>query len=710
MIKTLLIDAVNFDDEAPHIIKAMQGKDFIGLDTETQDSNRHEGLNTYCGYREDGSKPDNTKLVFDMRRTIMTGLSIWIEDDELAYYFNLNHADVKNRIPWSKVKTILDAKPKDSYWVIHNASFELTVFTGQGGIKALIPALLGEARYYDPDSRGDLPNALAEVVYKILAKESDAAHSYNGYVKEIAYGYGLKQLVKRFFHYQMSTFKETLGEHTHMGMLTGEQTAAYGAEDAYWALRLFRKLMEYMATNCPDTIPTFFEQENQMVRQYSDIWVFVMKVNVDAIWSQRDAERAKLAQVLREMKETVRKLLPFSDIPHEGLMADAWYAKNYAKYRKQIEDWAKSPDFKEDDYAQAAQVRGPVSNAWATDEGKHEPTGPNFSHYMPIRTLIYDLTKAKVLRQDGKIQSDGEARGKLKEKFEGDKVKLIDSLSQIAGIEQRMKLYLRPYTLLMDPETGRLYPNVSSMLASRRMAASYPNPMQLAKRGESTYVRGFFEADYDDHVIVSIDWSSIELVEIGELSGDPEFYRAYGQIPHADLHAGSASDILVVGRYFRNDMKLSMEDLSPTWRDSVPISRDRNSESTKPTSTGEPKWERVPISTTGIADFSRLSVREWGGLWIQPLRQQIATARVLPWLKNGELTLYMRAKPTDSSPSQTVTVECDLRQPKDGRSIFLISFSFPEHAKMIWREDITPLYITSHVRLEDGRIISLSIP
>jgi DNA polymerase I-like protein with 3'-5' exonuclease and polymerase domains len=70
--------------------------------------------------------------------------------------------------------------------------------------------------------------------------------------------------------------------------------------------------------------------------------------------------------------------------------------------------------------------------------------------------------------------------------------------------------------------------------------------MQLAKRGESTYVRGFFEADYDDHVIVSIDWSSIELVEIGELSGDPEFIKAYGQIPHEDLHAGSAADILSV--------------------------------------------------------------------------------------------------------------------------------------------------------------------
>ena len=46
-----------------------------------------------------------------------------------------------------------------------------------------------------------------------------------------------------------------------------------------------------------------------------------------------------------------------------------------------------------------------------------------------------------------------------------------------------MKLYLTPYSQLMDPETHRLYPVVSSMLATRRMAASFPNPMQLAQTG-----------------------------------------------------------------------------------------------------------------------------------------------------------------------------------------------------------------------------------
>ncbi|KGM36102.1 hypothetical protein P409_00175 [Inquilinus limosus MP06] len=41
-----------------------------------------------------------------------------------------------------------------------------------------------------------------------------------------------------------------------------------------------------------------------------------------------------------------------------------------------------------------------------------------------------------------------------------------------------------------------------------------------------------------------MDWSQIELVIIGDQSGDPEFAKAYGQLPYNDLHLGAAADIL----------------------------------------------------------------------------------------------------------------------------------------------------------------------
>ena len=238
---------------------------------------------------------------------------------------------------------------------------------------------------------------------------------------------------------------------------------------------------------------------------------------------------------------------------------------------------------------------------------------------MPIRTILYDLLGCKVVVSKGKVQSDGEARGRIVDRLKDGRLlsrdqiqqafralasqwhpdvhpkdaesqafaterfqtfsaafdrvkaawgadqeptredlepfairhnhhalKVIDCLNRLAGVEQRMKLYLTPYSQLVDPETGRMYPQVTSLLATRRMAGSNPNPMQLGKRGEAAYIRGFYLGDYDDHLIISLDWSGVELVEIGEFSGDPEFFKAFGQIPHQDLHAGTATALLAL--------------------------------------------------------------------------------------------------------------------------------------------------------------------
>jgi len=581
MITTQLIDKRNFAAYAQRITCAIQAAPFTGLDCETEDSRRHDGLNAYCKYKDDGFKAANTKLVFDMRRIVMCGFSVFPEGHNQAYYLNLNHADRENRLTWEQVKPILDALPADSYWVAHNAPFERTVFascfdydlprivcTLQMAVSAYGPdeyqtnklitadmtsiagllRQIGELSHggYNPLTREMAPE-LADLAYKIVAKEASSAHSYNGLIDTIVHGYGLKRAVKTFFNHDMTTFAAALRGHPHMGCLTGDDVAFYGAEDAYWALRLFRYLLDYMTTVCPESIPAFFDQENPMTRVYSDIWRGGMKVNTRAIYRRRDEEREDMAQVLRDLKAAVLQLLPFHTEPHLKLLEvdKAWYPKNWQKYRQQVVDWVCTVDH-DDAYRQCQQVRGPVSNAWAAERGDPESQGINLSHYMPVRTLIYDLLQQKLIISEGKTQSDATARGRLKDRVTGAGKDLIDGLAKLAGIEQRMKLYLTPYTQLMDPETGCMYPNVSSMLASRRMAASYPNPMQLAKRGESTYVRGFFEADEKDHVIVSIDWSAIELLIIGELSGDLTFFKAYGQLPHDDLHAGAAADIISV--------------------------------------------------------------------------------------------------------------------------------------------------------------------
>ena len=588
MIETRLIDRKTIATELPVALAAIQSAEFVGLDCETEDTRRHDGIRQICGYREDGSKPKNTKLVFDTRRTTMTGFSIFPEGSSVAWYINLAHADVENRVDFSEVRCLLEALPAGAFWIAHNAPFELVMFAntvnyplpegrvictlqqlvsaygpdeydlnkwraqGLGGMRALLPDLLRESRKWTPDdSRRNYPKPLNELIGKIVAKESDASHSYNGFVKEIAYGYGLKQAVKTWFGHQMTTFEEVLGDKIHMGQLTGEEVRNYGAEDAYWAVRLFRNTLDYMATHCPSAIEAFFNTENPMIHVYAETWMNGIRIDKDDAIERRDAKREEFSQLLMEMKAAVRALLPWRPQLDEDLAEkEEWYAKNGERYRREIEAWANSPDL-DDPFAEACKISSAVGNAWAEERGVTLKKRLNLGHYMPMRVIYYDLMDEEIITQHGKVQSDGDARGKLIARMENagredGAAKLIGVMGKMASLEQGMKLYLTPYILLTDPDTSRVYPVLSCMLATRRMAMRDPNSMQMAKYGDTAYVRGFYLADEDDHVILSLDWSGVELVMIGEESGDPEFFRAFGQIPHQDMHSGAAADVLTV--------------------------------------------------------------------------------------------------------------------------------------------------------------------
>jgi DNA polymerase I-like protein with 3'-5' exonuclease and polymerase domains len=570
-MQPVLVDRRNFATLYDQIHAEISTAKIVGIDCETQDSARHAGLAQY-----------NTavRLVFDQRRQVMTGLSIYADNSDNAYYFNLNHADVENRLAWDSVKALLNAKTESCVWVAHNAPFELTVFKnvydydlapiictlqmavsayspdeydandfvrhGLGGFRAIVNDLFIAGSNYEGD-RNEMTPLQQDVFNRITAKASEARFSYNGFVRDVCYGYGLKKAVKSWFGHDMTTYEEVLGKRAHMGELTGQEVVAYGADDAYWCVRLYHELLAFMMKTNPQVVTTFFEQENPMVHVFSDVWRMGMKVNIAAIKERQGLERASYVKTLRRLKAAVRTLLPFRKAPHIDLaFRDPWYAKGCQVYRDKVVAWVNSPDAI-DDFAEIMKVRGAVSNAWALDRGVLESSGVNLSHYMPMRVLLYDLLGSELILSDGKTSSDGEARGRLKEQHtDPTKLAVLDCLTELANIETKMKLFITPYLQLTDPETSTMYPVLTSKLASRRMATSAPNGMQLTKKGDGVYIRGFYLPDNDEHLIVSVDWSGIELVEIGEFSGDPGFTEAFGELPHKDLHSKAAASLLRV--------------------------------------------------------------------------------------------------------------------------------------------------------------------
>jgi DNA polymerase I-like protein with 3'-5' exonuclease and polymerase domains len=568
MIRTVLIDARNFDGLVEPLCEKIAAAEMVGFDIETEDSQAHDGIKSYQGKRAG---------VFDHRRSTLCGFSIYIDGDDTAYYVNVGHADVENQIPWEQARRLLDAKSPSTPWIIHNAPFEISMLRETVGYEIdnylcslqFCVSAYNEDEYdiakYQQAGLGHMTEAMESVprlfhefdpynktteqmraVYRIVGKSSKASFSYNNHVQSVRYGYGLKTAVKSWFNHNMTTYEQvTAGR--HMGQLTGEEVSSYGADDAYWCVRIFNRVLQFIYQKYGDTPDaellwnTFLTQENPMCRVYADMRSGGCRIDRSAVEKYREIEIAAAAQMLRELKTAVLKALPFPDEPNPRLLKfESWYSKGWSNYRDRITAWARSPDG--DDRRVLSQVSGAVSSSL----GFLKTGGPNFTHYMMMRTLFYDLCGMSVVVAKGKVQSDDETRNELLQDATDEQKPILTGINKLAGVEQRMKLFLTPYQQLLDPETDRVYPSFSSMLNSRRMAASAPNTMQLSKRGENTYVRGFYLADEDEHVIVSMDWSQIELVLIGDFSRDAEFARVYGQLPYEDLHTGSALSCLQV--------------------------------------------------------------------------------------------------------------------------------------------------------------------
>jgi DNA polymerase I-like protein with 3'-5' exonuclease and polymerase domains len=586
-INTVLVDRRSGARLLPGIIAELESARLVGFDLETQDEARHEGLNVYN---------NATRHVFDHRRTTITGFSTYVEGSDTAYYYNLAHADVENRLPQAIGAELLAKISDKAIKVAHNAPFELVNVRQCWGvdISNLVCTLQMAVSHHGPDQYdigtffatplpkafhkiaaeviekwagmepGDRPTGVQqELLGKFIAKESKAEHSYNGFVKGISMGYSLKALTKSAFGYEQATFKDTLAAAgaRHMGELTGEQTVAYGADDAYWAVRHYRRMFDDMLKNNPKALKAFFTQENPMVQVYADSWREGIRLDLDQVFERRNVERADMAELLRAFKARIRQALPFVAEPHHDLKRkEKWYydpakegtakVQGYISKRKQIEAWANSPD-DADDFKQIFQVSNPIGNAWAEEKGIKVPGSGklNIVYYHAMRTIMYDLIGAPMQYAEGSVASDKEARGRIREELDPDGLpaQIMRDLQSMADIEQRMKLYLTPYTQLMDPETSRVYPSLSSRLATRRLATSFPNPMQLAKSGDSAYIRSFYLGDDDDHVVISADWSAIELVLIGDMAGGQGGMKeVYGQLPYGDMHTGAAVDALSI--------------------------------------------------------------------------------------------------------------------------------------------------------------------
>lgn len=581
-VTRILVDRTNIQEYDAFLMEQFKTEaNLVGYDIETSQRDAHEGIKKLMKIDDDGFS-HGKKLIFDFKRTKITGCSFYFgkTHPDKAFYVNFAHADTENNLDISYLlKWIEIAKQHKNTLIIHNVPYEYCVHLGS--YDQVLPATLCSMQLcitaYNPDEykKSELPMALSrgirplipeierafanyehgkltfqqeEILGKFCSKTGKASHSYEGIVKEISYGYGLKKAVKSWFGYQMAEFKDTLGDAPDMEALTGAQVLEYGADDAIWAYRLFFRVYQYLQQVNPNVIATYLTTENPITRVFAETTIGGMKVNKDAILKRRDTMRVQFAEHLLNLKQAIREVFP-AELPpmHEKLLKyEKWYKPvSHEKYFNLIKQWLSTPDDLPA-YETCIQVKCAPSNAWLEDvKGiNSKPTAQlSINHYMAMRFILFVLFDLPCKATGGKIQSDGDARKEMLAEFP-DGHPLLEAYAKIGSAEQAFKLYITPYLCLIDPDTGLMHPIMSSMLATRRSSCSNPNGQQLAKRGDSVFVRGFYQADDEDSLIVSADWSAIELVGVGACSQDPEFLAAYAQRPHADLHSAAAAGVM----------------------------------------------------------------------------------------------------------------------------------------------------------------------
>ena len=572
-IMKTLVDRRNLTEVLAKSKPILANTQLLGFDIETHDALRHDGLNDLMKVDEEGKKSAGSKLIFDTNRTTVTGFSLYPDGTNESYYFNLAHADAENCISFEEVRPLLDSYK--GYFIIHNAPFEIVMLEKGLNTKWKLPhgkvldtlILCVTAYNSDTYTKSDfakrqltglyslLPDIMAaygsqdiekqeDLVNKFCAKESDAAHSYNGFVKDLAWGFNLKKASKHWLDYTQTTFEEVMNGRGHMGQLTGEEVVKYGADDAITCVGIYHEVMAWLMTENPKAIKTYFEQENPCCWVYAEMNATGMRVDVEAIYKAREEQRLEYAKALRKMKAILATGLKsvWTGEPSQQLVKyEKWYANGRDRYLGLIKQFAELPDNLSDYDLVNYGVRSPVGKGWSGEEAN----AVNLSHYMPMRVILFEIFGLKAMVEAKKVQSDGEARDKLRAKAleSGNElvVQLMDCYKVLGDIDQCLKLYINNYTKMVDPDTGRMYPTISSILDTRRTSMSNPNAQQLTKFGSSKFVRSFFLPDDDNSVILAPDFSAIELVILAGYSNDTGFVDAYGQRPHKDLHTRTAA-------------------------------------------------------------------------------------------------------------------------------------------------------------------------
>ncbi|MCG8336503.1 MAG: DNA polymerase I [Proteobacteria bacterium] len=172
----------------------------------------------------------------------------------------------------------------------------------------------------------------------------------------------------------------------------------------------------------------------------------------------------------------------------------------------------------------------------------------NINSVVELQSVLYDKleihtqcnVKPKKIKLGNQLSTDEETLEKMNSH------PLPRLILQYRELNKLKNTYVDQLPTFVNPGSDRIHSSFrQTVAATGRLASDNPNLQNIPIRTEEgRRIRSVFIPSDDDHILVSADYSQIELRVIAHFSKDPTFMSAYRQ--NLDIHALTASTIFEV--------------------------------------------------------------------------------------------------------------------------------------------------------------------
>src|SRR2546430_7839854 len=174
------------------------------------------------------------------------------------------------------------------------------------------------------------------------------------------------------------------------------------------------------------------------------------------------------------------------------------------------------------------QMQDELGSQLSTIESRiEELAGQKFNINAPqqlAKVLFEDMRLPVGRRTKTGYSTDADTLESLREKHD-----IIPEILEHRQLSKLKSTYVDALPQLVDPLTGRVHTSFGqASTATGRLSSSNPNLMNIPIRTElGQRIRRAFKASRPGHVMVSVDYSQIELRIAAHLSGDPNLMEAF---------------------------------------------------------------------------------------------------------------------------------------------------------------------------------------